>query len=158
MPIHTTLRAFWRNPQSKKIRSWLSFPLMALAVYFGNVELQTYLGEKAWAETGIESPPFNDVLSLAAQENKLILADFSAVWCPSCRKLDKEVLSEPAVKSSINKQYIFTRIEYESDEGRALVEKYGIQGLPTLLVLDKQGRVQRRLVNTYDPEQFIQQL
>ena len=136
-------------------RTWLIFAAVLAGIYFGNTAVQTYLGKQALAQTGLELIDMNEALARARTENKLVLADMSAIWCPSCRKLDKQVLSNPAVKAAIARGYVFTRVEYESDEGRAFAKRYQVDGFPTLLVLDPQGELLRKLPLTFDPQHFI---
>ena len=138
--------------------SWASFLGVFAVVYFANVEVRSYLGRKALANTGLESISLNEALQKAQAENKLVLADMSAIWCPTCRKLDKEVLSNNGVKLAIDEKYVFSRIEYESAEGEAFMEKYGVRGFPTLLILDAAGNKIRQLALTFDPDQFVSQL
>lgn len=146
---------------AQKKSSWISialFAVVALAVYFGNVEIQTWLGEKALAETGLEMRTLSEAMAKAKAENKLVLADMSAIWCPSCRKLDQEIFSNPDVQNALKEKYVFARIEYESDEGKAFMTEYGIRGFPTLLALDANGAKLREIPATLDPYDFIANL
>ena len=136
-------------------KSWLPFLVIGLAVYFGNVELQSYLGRQALNNTGLNILSLDEALDKARQENKLVLADMSAIWCPSCRKLDSDVLSNDKVKQSINEKYVFARVEYESAEGEAFMEKYNVSGFPTLLILDQDGNKLKKLPLTFNPNQFV---
>lgn len=138
--------------------SWLPVVLIPLGVYFANVELQSYLGRKALEEVKLESLTLEQAKTRAAKEGKSILADMSAIWCPSCRKLDRDVLARTDVQSAIEQKYVFSRIEYESPEGKAFAERYNITGFPTLLVLDAKGSSLRRLPLSYSPEEFIRSL
>jgi len=144
---------------NKKLIRWLlGFVVVMLSAYILFFEVQTYLGEQALEATGLERVEFPKALTLAKENNKFILADMSAIWCPSCRKLDKQVFSNQSVKKIIEEHYIFTRLEYESKKGKAFMEKYDIKGFPTILVLDGDGKKHFVLPPTYDPELFIDYL
>ncbi len=151
-----------KNSEKKTLKqhlwSWLPVVIIPLGVYFANVELQSHLGRQALEEVKLESLSLEQAKARAARENKLILADMSAIWCPSCRKLDREVLAKAEVQEAIEQKYVFSRIEYESDEGKAFAEKYNVRGFPTLLVLDADGNRVRRLAVSYSPDDFIQSL
>lgn len=136
-------------------KSWAGIILLLAVAYFANVEVQSYLGRKALDATGMEVYPLDQALAKAAAENKLVLANMSAIWCPSCRKLDQSVFSDPAVHQAISRSYVFTRIEYESPDGKAFMEKYQVRGFPTLLVLDGNGKKLRQLPLTFDSRGFI---
>ncbi|TVZ37534.1 thioredoxin-like protein [Alteromonadaceae bacterium 2753L.S.0a.02] len=144
------------SPQKKPV--WFTlviYGLVALAFYFGHVELQSYLGRRALETVPLQKLPLQIAMEKARRENKLVLADISAIWCPSCRKLDSKVLAQAEVVKAIETHYVFSRIEYESAEGRAAQKKYQVQGFPTVLVLDAQGNKLRQLPLTFNPDSFI---
>ena len=143
---------------SGKLFSIILFIAAAVGAYFINVEVQSYLGRQALEKTGLQSLTLKDSLAKAATENKLVLVDVSAIWCPTCRRLDNEVFANQEVRKIINEKYAFSRLEYESAEGTEFLEKHDAAGFPNLWVLDKNGNVVKRLRVTFDPPEFIAQL
>ncbi len=144
------------NQKTKStLRSLVIIAIVALAAYFLNVEYQTHLGRKAIDATGLEVLAFEDALAESRKTGKPVLADLSAIWCPSCRRLDSEVLANEAVKSKIESDYLFARIEYESDEGADFMERYQVSGFPNLLVIDGDGNKLNHLPRTFSPEEFL---
>ncbi len=142
----------------KTLRSLIGFAVILAVVYFGNVQLQTYLGKQAFDKTGLPEMPLEAALQKAKEQNQLVLADMSAIWCPSCRKLDSEVFADTAVQQEIVSNFIFTRIEYESEEGEAFMKRYNVRGFPTLLLIAPDGSKVRQLPLTYSPKEFIANL
>lgn len=144
-----------------KKNPWLKYAVFAAAIvaaYFINVEVQTHLGKKALGETGLEHHSLDQALALAQSGNKRVLADMSAIWCPTCRSLDKNVFSDAAVKAKINEKYVFARIEYESEEGEAFMKAYDVRRFPTLLILSPTGEKLEQLEITSNPAEFIKSL
>ena len=139
-------------------KQWLPFVLLALLVYFGNIEINSYLGREALAESELTRYALDEALDRARDENKLVLADIAAIWCAACRRLDKTVFSDATVLEVIDERFVFARIEYESDEGEAFIERYGVVGYPTLLILDADGNKLRRLPLTFSPQAFVESL
>lgn len=161
MPYSTYIRRTYiqsfKMSEKNKV-SWVKYLIaggLIVAVYFINVEIQTRLGEKVLEESGLQYHSLDEALALAKQQDKLVLADLSAIWCPSCRSLDKNVLSDPTVHKVIEEKYVFARIEYESPEGEAFQEQYETRIFPTLLVLNSSGERVRKLPVIFDPEEFI---
>ncbi|MCF2948974.1 thioredoxin family protein [Paraglaciecola aquimarina] len=139
---------------NKKLLSLVKILLLVLVVMVANRLVQSYLGASAYEETGLGDLNLSEAVQTAKSTERLVLADLSAVWCPSCRKLDKQVLSQPEVKGVINQSYVFTRIEYDSEQGEAFMQKFDVSGFPTLLVLDDNGDKLVQLPLTFDPDKF----
>ena len=88
---------------------------------------------------------------LAEKEKKVILADFSGSdWCGWCIRLDKEVFSQAAFKQFAADNLVLVLIDFprkkwqtpaQKQTNRELAQKYGIQGFPTVLLLNPDGSV-----------------
>lgn len=142
-------------------KNWLKYALIALIPvlgYFGFDAYQTMLGQQALAATEIEFRPLDKALAQAKVEGRPVFVDFSATWCPNCRALHNQVFTDPTVKDAITKGFVVSRVDYESPEAPAFMEKYDVSGFPVLLVLDGDGKLMRRLDVTLDPKQFVKQL
>lgn len=94
---------------------------------------------------------FEIAQSQAKLADKPILLIFSGSdWCSWCIRLDREVFSQPEFKSWADQHVItfiadFPRNSTQSPEERArnqaLLEKYGVEGYPTVLLLNADGSV-----------------
>lgn len=129
--------------------------LMLVLGYYGNKTVQAYLGQQAIDEIGLEILNLEQALEVANNTNKLVLADMSAIWCPSCRKLDKQVFSDKQVISQINQNFVYARIEFDSPEGEVFMQNYHVTGFPTLLVLNTRGEKIVQLPISYVPIPFL---
>ncbi len=144
-------------------RGWILTAALLVGAYFINVEVQTYLGQQALNELskdGLEAHSVADAQSFAAANPaaaggpRLILADLSAIWCPNCRRLDETVFADRGVQAELEQNYVFARIEYESEAGEAFMRRYEVSGFPTLLVLNANGDLIRNLPVSFDPASF----
>lgn len=94
---------------------------------------------------------FEAAKKLAAERKVPILADFSGSdWCGWCIKLEKEVFSTEEFKSFSKDKLVLLLVDFpnrkkqteqEVKQNGMLSEKYGIQGFPTVLLLDANGKV-----------------
>ena len=137
------------------LRTLLTLAVVAFAAYFIHVEYQSHLGRKALDATGLEVFTLEAALAESKATGKPVLADLSAIWCPSCRRLDNDVLAHPSVRSKIESDYIFARIEFESDEGAAFMKQHQLRGFPSLLLVNGDGEKIKSLPTTFSPETFL---
>lgn len=132
--------------------------VLSVAGYWVNKTVQSYLGQSAIAATGLNIMSLPDALEAAKSSQKLVLADMSAIWCPTCRRLDKEIFSSEIVKAQIQQNYVFARIEYETPEGLDFRNTYDVVGFPTLLVLDDNAKKLVQLPLVFEPQEFTNNL
>jgi protein disulfide-isomerase len=72
---------------------------------------------------------------VAKRENRPVLLYWGAEWCPYCHTLKSKVFSRP---DFIAKSHLFLPVYLDGDDDGAQKwgEQFGIQGYPTLIVLD----------------------
>jgi len=97
---------------------------------------------------------YDAALERAAAENKHLLVDFSGSdWCGWCIRLESEVFSKAEFINYAKENLVLVMVDFpnskpQSAEQRAandaLAKKYGIQGFPTVLILNSQGEVVER--------------
>lgn len=86
----------------------------------------------------------------AKSDKKLLLVDFTGSdWCGWCIKLDKEVFSKPEFKEYASKNLVLMEADFprtkqlsatEQSQNEQLAQQYGIQGFPTIVVLNSDGK------------------
>jgi len=86
----------------------------------------------------------------AKSESKLVLMDFTGSdWCYWCKKLKKEVLSTPEFVEYAKTNLVAVEVDFphqkaQSEElkkaNQALQREYAIEGYPTIIVLDGEGK------------------
>ena len=92
----------------------------------------------------------------AKAEKKMVLMDFTGSdWCPPCKALHKNVLSAKEFLDFAKDHLVLVQLDFprgkkQSAElkkaNRALSEKYEIEGFPTVIVLDADGKVLKKEV------------
>ena len=79
----------------------------------------------------------DDYLEQAAAEGKVILLDFGAKWCGTCKGMDR--LLEQDVLPTRGDRVLLVKVDV--DERPDLAEKFGILSVPTLVVCSPQDKV-----------------
>lgn len=93
--------------------------------------------------------------------NKPVIIDFSAEWCVACHELDKYTFTaEPVL--AFESQFTLLRFDATKDTEavRAILQKYDVRGLPTVLFLGRNGQVLQDLTVTgfIDGDKFSEKM
>jgi len=105
----------------------------------------------------------------AKTNKKLVLMNFTGSdWCGWCIRLDREVFTKPEFQEYAKNKLVLLEIDFprmkklspdEKSQNEALAQKYRIQGFPTIVVLDGEGRMVGELGYTPGgPSAFIAEL
>ena len=94
---------------------------------------------------------FEKAKAQAAKEEKSILMEFTGSdWCPPCKALATNVLTQDVFKTEMPKNFVLLKLDSPRDKSKQTPEeieqykvlsaKYGIQGVPTIFLADAKGR------------------
>lgn len=141
--------------------AWLLLRPRRLAVAAGVLLLTlataaAYTGVRLWRETPPPPPPFAltappgvfQVIAaeqlpaaLAASQGRPVLLEFYADWCPSCIVWKEQVFSRPEIRTALA-PVVLLQVDATdmTPATQALLEQYGLAGLPALLVFGRDGR------------------
>lgn len=98
---------------------------------------------------------WKEVLKKAKAEKKVIFLDAYASWCGPCKMLQKNVFTKKAVGEFYNGKFINVKMDMEKGEGPALSQVYPLEAYPTLLFIDANGRVLKKVLGYQSPESLI---
>jgi len=77
----------------------------------------------------------------ARESGTPVMMDFWAEWCAACKELDHETYNQPEILALAAR---FTSIKMDvterNDTNRALLERYQVRGMPTVIFFDSDGR------------------
>jgi thioredoxin-related protein len=86
----------------------------------------------------------------AKANHKLLLLDFTGSdWCGYCIQLDRAILSKPEFKDYASKNLVLVEIDFPRSkpqsvemrkQNQELAERYQIDGFPTLIILNGEGK------------------
>ena len=94
----------------------------------------------------------------ARQQNKEIFIDFWATWCKPCLEMEHETFTDKEVGRAINEKYIPLKLDVDYFENMDIKESYNVGVMPTILIINSDGEVQRRLLGKKSPESLMQEL
>lgn len=86
----------------------------------------------------------------AKTEKKLVMLDFTGSdWCGWCIRLNKEVFNTPEFTEYAKNNLVLVEVDFPSRKklspelkkaNAALQKKYGVEGYPTIIVLNGEGK------------------
>ncbi|TCK17300.1 peroxiredoxin [Thiogranum longum] len=182
-------KLFTAHRRKHPMRNFLTAAALVLTCFASSTSYAALGHTLSRLPTPVPAPDFTledmdgEKYTLSSLRGKVIMINFWATWCPPCRE---EIPSMEAVYQSLrDKDFIVLAInQWESpdhvfsymgqldvyptfpilfDRDSSVSDSYGVKGLPTTLLIDKQGRVVYRAVggrnfNHPDVRALIQQL
>ena len=105
----------------------------------------------------------------AKKENKAVLVNFTGSdWCIWCKRLSSEVFQQKEFEKYADESLVLVKLDFprnieQSAEtqnyNRNLAQKYGIQGFPTVLIFNSQGKlVAQTGYQPGGPEKYIEHI
>ncbi|MCP4378870.1 MAG: thioredoxin family protein [bacterium] len=98
---------------------------------------------KGWTED------VDKAMKYAAASKRPILLDFTGSdWCGWCIRLHKEIFVKAAFKAYADENLVLVELDFPHGKkqsaavrkrNRALMQKYGVRGFPTIVILDSTG-------------------
>ena len=150
---------------------WVFRILFLVAAMISVKPLQTWV----WGETSTPSAVENKAVShvefkkvkseaelqqaLAENNKSLVMLDLYADWCVACKEFEKETFSDPSVQKAFGDMLLLqVDMTKNSEENRALMARYKVLGLPTILFFNRDGKeIEGSRINGFmPPVEFLQ--
>ena len=98
---------------------------------------------------------------LNQRDNKMIMLDFYADWCVSCKEYEKLTFSQPKIKEHLA-EFSLLQIDVTKNniEHKALLKHFNLYGPPAILFFDRQHNELRtfRIVGYKNTSQMLDHL
>lgn len=134
----------WLNQEG-----WSYFQMKWVGVIFALLFLPLGLlhAENVWLNN------FEAAQIQAQQEKKVIFALFTgSTWCPPCIMMEREIFQTTDFQSYAAQNLVLLKFDFpksfnpNSPEYQvSLLRRYGVEGFPTVLILDPEGKVLRQM-------------
>lgn len=150
---------------------WVFRILFLVAAMISVKPLQTWVWGETQAPSGVENKEVSHVefkkvkseaelqQALAENNKPLVMLDLYADWCVACKEFEKETFSDPSVQKAFGDMLLLqVDMTKNSEENRALMTKYKVLGLPTILFFNQDGKeIEGSRVNGFMPAvEFLQ--
>lgn len=138
--------------------------IVAFAIAIGLLSIVSARADSEWITD------YKKAQQEAKTNNKLLLIDFTGSdWCGYCIQFDRTILSQPQFKEYATKNLVLMEVDFPRRKAQPaetrkqnaeLAQHYQIEGFPTVLVLNGDGRTVWRFDGYFSgsPEAFIAEL
>lgn len=86
-------------------------------------------------------------IEVAKKEKKMVMLEFTGSdWCPPCIRMKKEVFSKKEFMDGAKENFVLVHLDFPrgdaalKEKNQPLAEKYEIEGFPTIILLDSDGK------------------
>ena len=139
-------------------------PMRFLLIAFSTAVLALGLNTQSQA-AGAVWKDWNGGLREAAASSKPVLVDVYTDWCGWCKRMDKDVYSQPEVKQYLSEHFVqvklnaeyttAARYEGKNYTSRTLAERFRVSGFPTTIFLRSDGSHMANVPGYVPAERFL---
>jgi thiol:disulfide interchange protein DsbD len=104
---------------------------------------------------------FNQRLDQAVKNSQVVMLDFYADWCASCKEMEAiTFIDETVLTAAQNIISVQVDVTDNTDEDQALLKRFSLIGPPAILFFDKNGQElkSQRLVGYADAETLVKHI
>lgn len=99
---------------------------------------------------------FNEALTKASNEGKLVFVDFYATWCGPCKQMAEKVFPDEELGKYMNAKFVCLQIDVEKEGWqKEVAEKYNVTVLPTLVFFKLDSTVASRLAGAREKAELL---
>lgn len=119
------------------------------------------------ASTGADIPltthkTVEEGLAVAKVNQRPILIDGWAEWCEACKRMDATTFADASVREALKAGWNVVKLDFTemTTENEELTERFGMQGLPTLVLLPPDGDLgkMKKIVGYASAQKLLQEM
>jgi thiol:disulfide interchange protein DsbD len=129
-------------------------PLRPLAVFTAGTPHSTPV---AWTRVA----SLTDLQAQLKAPGKLVMLDFYADWCVSCKEMESFTFSDPRVRAQLDQMLLLQAdVTANNEADKALLKRFSLFGPPGIIFFDAAGREipGLRVIGYQPPERFLRTL
>lgn len=145
--------------------AWIASPLLQSSSgeagkTMANGQRQHQIGKASFVVID-SSAQLDQFLIQAKEQKKLVLLDFYADWCISCKEMEVNTFANPEVNQELQKFILIQAdVTKNSSENQALLKRFGLFGPPGILIFDLNSEElkDQRVIGYMPPQRFVERL
>lgn len=146
----------------QNLKKW--FPAIIVSTLIIVLMMGFGCGQKQEEETKVEAEihwltDLEEAKILSEEQNKPLMIDFMAEWCPPCQQMEKTTFNQPGVIEKV-KSFIPLRIDVDkkgdvANEYNCNASKYGGIGIPNILFIKHDDSRLKHIIGYKDAEALV---
>jgi thioredoxin:protein disulfide reductase len=102
----------------------------------------------------------DDILAKAEWDQKTVMLDFYADWCPTCKEMEKYTFPDPGVQAALGEMMLLKAdVTENNNSDQALMRRFDIIGPPAILFFVRgKERREYRLIGFINKENFVEHI
>ncbi|CAM3687187.1 protein-disulfide reductase DsbD [Polynucleobacter arcticus] len=145
--------------------AWIASPLLqsgdgGTGKVVANGQRQHQIGKASFVVID-SSAQLDQFLAQAKEQKKLVLLDFYADWCISCKEMEVNTFANPEVNQELQKFILIQAdVTKNSPENQDLLKRFGLFGPPGILIFDLNSEElkDQRVIGYMPPQRFVERL
>jgi len=103
----------------------------------------------------LDDAGYKKVYADPQNNDKKVLMFYSAKSCPQCAYMKEKVFTDEAVAAYMQKHFAVLYKDIHTDE---LPDGFGYYGIPTMFIIDKEGRLIKKIIGSSRAKPFLERL
>jgi thiol:disulfide interchange protein DsbD len=146
--------------------AWIASPVLqsssgeAGSKILANGQRQHQIGKASFAVID-SNTQLEQFLAQAKEQKKIVLLDFYADWCISCKEMEVNTFANPEVNEELQKFVLLQAdVTKNSVDNQALLKRFGLFGPPGILIFDLNSEElkDQRVIGYMPPQRFVERL
>ncbi len=145
--------------------AWIASPLFQsggseATISVANGQRQHQIGSASFAVIE-SSAQLDQFLTQAKEQKKLVLLDFYADWCISCKEMEVNTFANPEVNQELQRFVLLQAdVTKNGPENQTLLKRFGLFGPPGILIFDLNSEElkDQRVIGYMPPQRFAERL
>jgi thiol:disulfide interchange protein DsbD len=146
--------------------AWIASPVLqsssgeAGSKILANGQRQHQIGKASFAVID-SNTQLEQFLAQAKEQKKIVLLDFYADWCISCKEMEVNTFANPEVNEELQKFVLLQAdVTKNSVDNQALLKRFGLFGPPGILIFDLNSEElkDQRVIGYVPPQRFVERL
>lgn len=133
-----------------------AFATMAFTCRETSAPVEKTTARSAYSGIRFDHIRVEKAMAQAKSSGKLIFIDVHTTWCGPCKEMARTTFQSEEVGKVFNKKFINLKIDAENDpDGADISRTYGVNAYPTLLFINADGRLVKKLVGKQSEEKLL---